>query len=287
MISVRDADSCSVRRKPARRDLPLGGSTASTSTRTQTWASKGLLRWLVGRGRRAGSGLRVHRRGKSGDQTFEGVAGTGNRAILRHAEQERVLRVFTRVGKVPGSDTKTHRYLGTFTLDSMEPYVWRRVHGEDGQERNVIVFRLRADGDVQHAEQDVIPPAEKTRASLCRSGRSLRRCSSQTRQQAAPYRFRSSACVRGAPHESLLPTRRPAVPSSSLRHSGTQLSIRAATAATVAIRHEAELTQAYKAHWMLRAPDRCLPDQGEGPHVNAPHRLVRRDGSCAVRGERV
>src|ERR1044072_5443117 len=36
--------------------------------------------------------------GKSGNQTFEGVAGSGNRAILRHAEQKRVLRVFTRVG---------------------------------------------------------------------------------------------------------------------------------------------------------------------------------------------
>ncbi|MER5223100.1 hypothetical protein [Streptomyces flaveus] len=186
--------------------------------------------------------------GKSGDQTFEGTAGTGNRAILQHAEEGRVLRVFTRVGKVPGSGTKTHRYLGSFTLDSMEPYVWRRVHGEDGQERNVIVFRLRADGDVQHAEEDVIPPAEKTVGEF------------------VPFRavtaamFQSDPATSGSlalPKQRVRKGRTPRKPVPNAETSGTfvvpeafgtHLSIRAATAATVAIRHEAELTQAYKAH---------------------------------------
>ncbi|WP_158713439.1 hypothetical protein [Streptomyces sp. NRRL F-525] len=186
--------------------------------------------------------------GKSGDQTFEGTAGTGNRAILQHAEEGRVLRVFTRVGKVPGSDTKTHRYLGSFTLDSMEPYVWRRVHGENGQERNVIVFRLRADGDVQHAEEDVIPPAEKTVGEF------------------VPFRavtaamFQSDPATSGSlplPKQRVRKGRTPRKPAPNAETSGTfvvpeafgtHLSIRAATAATVAIRHEAELTQAYKAH---------------------------------------
>ncbi|MEV5082975.1 hypothetical protein AB0K74_30535 [Streptomyces sp. NPDC056159] len=186
--------------------------------------------------------------GKSGDQTFEGTAGTGNRAILQHAEESRVLRVFTRVGKVPGSDTKTHRYLGSFTLDSMEPYVWRKVHGEDGQERNVIVFRLRADGDVQHAERDVIPPAEKTMGEFVPF------------QAVTAAMFQADPATSGAlslPKQRVSKGSAPRKPAPNAETSGTfvvpeafgtQLSIRAATAATVAIRHEAELTQAYKAH---------------------------------------
>ncbi|SEO22007.1 hypothetical protein [Actinacidiphila rubida] len=186
--------------------------------------------------------------GKSGDQTFGGFAGSGNRAILRHAEQGRVLRVFTRVGKVPGSDTKTHRYLGMFTLDGMQPYVWRRVHGEDGQDRSVIVFRLRPEGTVQHAVQDVIPPAEETTAEF------------------VPYQAVTSAMFQSEPATTgALPFPKQRVrkggtarkPAPNAETSGTfvvpeafgaKLSIRAATAATVAVRHEAELTQTYKAH---------------------------------------
>ncbi|MFB7324615.1 hypothetical protein [Streptomyces sp. NPDC056190] len=186
--------------------------------------------------------------GKSGNQTFDGVAGSGNRAILRHAEQGRVLRVFTRVGKLPGSDTKTHRYLGTFTLDGMQPYAWRRVHGEDGQERSVVVFRLRPEGAVQHAAQDVIPAAEETTAEF------------------VPFQAVTAAMFQSEPATSgTLPlpkqrvrkgtTGRKAAPNTETsgifvvpEAFGTKLSIRAAAAATVAVRHEAELTQAYKAH---------------------------------------
>ncbi|MFB8350289.1 hypothetical protein [Streptomyces niveus] len=187
--------------------------------------------------------------GKSGDQTFDGVAGAGNRAIVRHAEQDRVLRVFTRVGKLPGSDTKTHRYLGAFTLDGVQPYVWRRVHGEDGRERNVIVFRLRPDGAVQHATQDVIPAAEETTAEF------------------VPFQgivtasmFQSDPASSGAlplPKQSVSKGGSPHKPAPNAETSGTfvvpesfsaKLSLRAATAATIAVRHEAELTQAYKAH---------------------------------------
>ncbi|MFE2310130.1 hypothetical protein [Streptomyces sp. NPDC059411] len=186
--------------------------------------------------------------GKSGNQTFEGRFGTGNRAVLQHAEEARVLRVFTRVGKVPGSDTKTHRYLGSFTLDSMEPYVWRRVHGEDGLERNVIVFRLRADGDVQHAEQDVIPAAEKTEGEFVPF------------QAVTAAMFQSDPATSGSlplPKQRVRKGSNPRKPAPNAETSGTfvvpeafgtRLSIRAATAATVAIRREAELTQAYKAH---------------------------------------
>ncbi|MGI5337821.1 hypothetical protein ACQEVS_10670 [Streptomyces sp. CA-181903] len=185
--------------------------------------------------------------GKVGDQTFDGVAGSGNRAILRHAEQGRVLRVFTRVGKIPGSDTKTHRYLGAFALDGMQPYVWRRIHGEDGNERNVIVFRLRAEGEVQHTEQDVIPPAGETSAEF------------------VPFQVVTAAMFESDPATSGdLPLPKPQAPKRTTSRgaapnpetSGTfvvpaafsaRLSLRAATAATVAVRHEAELTQAYRA----------------------------------------
>ncbi|MFG2228901.1 hypothetical protein ACGFNX_02605 [Streptomyces sp. NPDC048723] len=186
--------------------------------------------------------------GKSGDQTFDGVAGSGNRAVLRHAEQDRVLRVFTRVGKVPGSDTKTHRYLGMFTLDGMQPYVWRRVHGEDGEERSVLVFRLRPEGAVQHAAQDVIPAAEETTAEFVPF------------QAVTAAMFQSDPATSGAlplPKQRVRKgdTGRKAAPNAETSGTfvvpeafGTKLSIRAATAATVAVRHEAELTQAYKAH---------------------------------------
>lgn len=186
--------------------------------------------------------------GKSGHQTFEGTAGAGNRAILQHAEDGRVLRVFTRVGKVPGSDTKTHRYLGAFTLDSMEPYVWRRVHGEDGQERNVIVFRLRAEGDVQHTEEDVIPAADKTEGEFVPFG------------PVTAAMFQSEPATSGSlplPKQHVPKGSTPRKPAPNAETIGTfvvpetfstQLSIRAATAATVAIRREAELTQAYRAY---------------------------------------
>ncbi|MFF4292522.1 hypothetical protein ACFY0N_02565 [Streptomyces vinaceus] len=186
--------------------------------------------------------------GKSGDQTFDGTFGSGNRAILRHAEQDRVLRVFTRVGKLPGSDTKTHRFLGTFVLDGLQPYVWRRVHGEDGQERSVIVFRLRPEGPVQHAAQDVIPAAEETTAEF------------------VPFQVVTGAMFQSDPATSgALPLPKQRVgkgstsrqPAPNAETSGTfvmpeafstKLSLRAATAATIAVRREAELTQAYKAH---------------------------------------
>ncbi len=185
--------------------------------------------------------------GKSGDQTFDGGAGSGNRAILRHAEQDRILRMFTRVGKLPGSDTKTHRYLGAFTLDGMQPYVWRRVHGEDGNERDVIVFRLRPEGAVQHTTQDTKPAAEETTAEF------------------VPFQLVTAAMFQSDPATSgalPLPKQRVRKGSSSRKSapnaetSGTfvvpeavrvKLSLRAAAAATIAVRHEAELTGAYMA----------------------------------------
>ncbi|MFI8159617.1 hypothetical protein ACIF6I_10435 [Streptomyces microflavus] len=184
--------------------------------------------------------------GKSGNQTFEGDAGSGNRAILQHAQQGRTLRVFTRVGKVPGSDTKTHRYLGSFTLDGLEPYVWRRAPGEDGLERDVVVFRLRAEGPVQHAAEDMVPPAKETTAKFVPF------------QAVTAAMFESEPATSGdlpLPKQRTTKTTKTKKPAPNPETSGTfvvpetfgtKLSLRAATAATVAVRHEAELTQAYK-----------------------------------------
>ncbi|WP_399088193.1 hypothetical protein ACGH2B_12960 [Streptomyces sp. BBFR2] len=186
--------------------------------------------------------------GKSGDQTFDGSAGSGNRAILRHAEQNRVLRVFTRVGKVPGSGTKTHRYLGTFTLDGMEPYVWRRGHGEDGKERNAIVFRLRQEGAVQRSEQDEIPAADQTTAEFVpfRAVTAAMFQSDPATSGALP--LPKKRVRKGSPARKAAPNKETSGTFVVPEAFSTKLSVRAASAATVAIRHEAELTQAYKAH---------------------------------------
>ncbi|MGW3645063.1 hypothetical protein [Streptomyces sp. NPDC000878] len=192
--------------------------------------------------------------GKSGNQTFAGAAGSGNRAILRHAEQDRTLRVFTQVGLVPNSGTKTHEYIGEFTLDALEPYVWRRVHGEDSKERNVIVFRLRPDGEFQRSSKNLIPAATETTWEL------------------VPFEVVTAANLHTDPATTgaLEGSSKPRKKASSLRKaaanaatSGTfvasekfnkKMSLRSSAAAHIAVRHEAELTSTYMAY--LRAVGR-------------------------------
>lgn len=102
--------------------------------------------------------------GAEGDQTFGGLFGKGNSAVLKHAEKGRTLHLFVAEGKVPGSDSKTHRYVGAFALDEQQPYVVRQGLGGDRKARKAIVFRLRPVGPVQRTEEDEIPPAPKTEA---------------------------------------------------------------------------------------------------------------------------
>ncbi|GAA0338618.1 hypothetical protein ACKI1I_38410 [Streptomyces turgidiscabies] len=186
--------------------------------------------------------------GKSGNQTFAGVAGSGNRAILRHAEQDRTLRVFTQIGVLPNSGTKTHQFVGEFTLDALEPYVWRRVHGNDGRERNVIVFRLRPDGKFQHSSKNSIPAAPETTWELVPF------------EIVTAANFHSDSATSGTlPISNQLKKK-----ASSLKKaaenaatSGTfvvseafnkKMSLRSSAAAHIAVRHEAELTRTYMAH---------------------------------------
>ncbi|MEV0115549.1 hypothetical protein AB0H77_20275 [Streptomyces sp. NPDC050844] len=99
--------------------------------------------------------------GSVGDQTLT----RGNRGIFQHETEGRHLRVFMAVGTVPGTNTKLHRYLGEFELDTTEPYVERQTLDAEQQMRRVLVFRLRPVGEVDQQPDDVIAPADETTAT--------------------------------------------------------------------------------------------------------------------------
>ncbi|MFI6440658.1 hypothetical protein [Streptomyces sp. NPDC050759] len=104
--------------------------------------------------------------GSNGDQTFAGARGSGNRAVLRHSQQGRMLHLFVRAGKVPGSGTKTHRYVGMFALDDELPFVPRQGLDANGKTRTTIVFRLRPYGQFERTHADVLIPAPNTTAEF-------------------------------------------------------------------------------------------------------------------------
>ena len=182
--------------------------------------------------------------GMSGNQTFE----SGNKAILGHAEQDRILRIFTQVGKIPGTGTKTHKYLGEFSLDQLQPYVWRQVHGADGRDRNVVVFRLRPDGKVaQRSERDVIPVSEETIAELVPftvvTASMLQTAPATTGALSTPTR-RNKKSAGGSKAANTVTSGTFVVPEAF----NTRMSLRSATASLIAVRRKAELTQEYKTH---------------------------------------
>ncbi|MFF3819938.1 hypothetical protein ACFYYD_25665 [Streptomyces bluensis] len=104
--------------------------------------------------------------GTLGEQTFLGLKGSGNAAVLYHADAGRTLRVFMAEGKVPGSKSaaKQQRYIGEFELDSKQPYTVREANDEEGVRRPIIVFRLRPAGAYERLAKDAIKPAEETNA---------------------------------------------------------------------------------------------------------------------------
>ncbi|WP_382465156.1 hypothetical protein ACFIN9_10445 [Streptomyces noursei] len=104
--------------------------------------------------------------GSDGDQTFAGARGSGNRAVLRHSQQGRTLHLFVRVGKVRGSGTKTHRYVGMFALDDELPFVPRQGLDANGKKRTTIVFRLRPYGQFERTHADVLIPSPNTTAEF-------------------------------------------------------------------------------------------------------------------------
>lgn len=118
--------------------------------------------------------------GKRGNQALEG----GNAAILEHAEKGRTLHLFVAVGKVPGSETRTHRYIGKFKVDERKPFEIRQAKDELGDDRNVIVFRLRPIGLPIREAADTLQPAPEARFRFNRSaGRFARATRHQRRQR--------------------------------------------------------------------------------------------------------
>ncbi|MFJ9250232.1 hypothetical protein [Streptomyces sp. NPDC101776] len=118
--------------------------------------------------------------GKRGDQVFKG----GNASILEHTEKGRTLHLFIAVGKVPGTDTRTHRYIGKFKIDEWHPFEIREARDESGHARNVIVFRLRPIGPHIRLASDTLQPAPAPQSRFNRkAGRLTRRIRRQRRQK--------------------------------------------------------------------------------------------------------
>ncbi|MGB8946877.1 MAG: hypothetical protein WCD21_42575 [Streptomyces sp.] len=107
--------------------------------------------------------------GTRGDQAFGGDFGKGNSAVLEHATEGRTIHLFIGEGKVPGTSTRTHRYIGCFKVDEDRPYFLRQALDENREKRNIIVFRLRPIGLVYRADADFVPPAPETKVTFVRS----------------------------------------------------------------------------------------------------------------------
>jgi hypothetical protein len=141
----------------------------------------------------------------------------GNKAILNHLEDERALRLFIAVGRVPGSGTKLHQYVGEYRIDPIQPYDLRKAPDENGNERDAFVFRLRPAGRFAPPPIDYMPTTIET---------------TLTEMHPAP------------------PVEHPTESSSRLldpeRHSGESVS-RKASAAIPVQRREAELVQRFQA----------------------------------------
>ena len=120
--------------------------------------------------------------GKQGDQTLSG----GNTAILEHASKGRTLHLFVAVGKVPGSDTRTHKYIGKFKVDERNPFEIREAKDELGQDRNVIVFRLRPIGPFIREASDTLQPAPVSTFRFHRTAGRIARAYRRQRRQRQP-----------------------------------------------------------------------------------------------------
>jgi len=120
--------------------------------------------------------------GKRGDQTLSG----GNAAIFEAASKGRTLHLFIAVGKVPGSDTRTHKYIGQFKVDERNAFEIQEAKDELGQNRNVIVFRLRPTGPHIRESTDTLPPAPQSRFRINRTAGRIARAYRRARRQHQP-----------------------------------------------------------------------------------------------------
>ncbi|MFJ6656102.1 hypothetical protein ACIQNG_07030 [Streptomyces sp. NPDC091377] len=103
-------------------------------------------------------------RGAVGHQTFLGLAGSRNKAILQHVANKKSLRIFIAQGKIPNSNSsaKQQRYVGEFELDSEQPYTIREAVDKNHEPRRIIVFRMRPKGSYQRLADDTISRAPQT-----------------------------------------------------------------------------------------------------------------------------
>lgn len=88
--------------------------------------------------------------GRLGDQEMK----AGNRAILEHEQHERALRLFVAAGVIPGTAAKDHTYVGEFRVDPTKPYVRAPAPDDNGEDRNVFVFRLLPVGSADVRGED-------------------------------------------------------------------------------------------------------------------------------------
>lgn len=120
--------------------------------------------------------------GKRGNQTLDG----GNASILEHANMGRTLHVFVAVGNVPGTGTRTHKYVGQFKVDEETPYDVREAKDELNQDRSVIVFRLRPTGPYVRDESDTLPLAGRSRIRFQPTAGRVARAYRRQRRQRQP-----------------------------------------------------------------------------------------------------
>ncbi|MFI6087387.1 hypothetical protein [Streptomyces sp. NPDC051218] len=121
--------------------------------------------------------------GTHGDQTFGGLYGKGNSAVLQHTEHGRTLHLFIAEGKSQGSAARTHRYVGPFKVDEREPYYLRQALGDGEAARSVIVFRLRPTDEVYRSDAHVLPRARQTKPIFVRAREATRLARAQRRQR--------------------------------------------------------------------------------------------------------
>lgn len=103
--------------------------------------------------------------GMTGDQTFDGIAGRLNAAVLLHAERGWTLRLFVNSRKAV-SEPNTYRYLGSFTLDTEHPYDVHASRDSTYNFRRVIYFRLVPTVEVRFDPIDGLRAADKTTVDL-------------------------------------------------------------------------------------------------------------------------
>jgi hypothetical protein len=98
--------------------------------------------------------------GRRGDQKMS----NRNLAVLNHARDRRAIRLFEAVDEPQTVGGKRQAYVGAFYLDPAHPFRMAPAPDADGNQRQVIVFRLIREG-VAALQVSPAPPGEETVAA--------------------------------------------------------------------------------------------------------------------------